>query len=109
MSSNTNRRVTGSGLGGGRSAKEMQERFQASMDEQPCITRCMCGWSYEGTAAEGRELAKGHRRVHHPDIKPAKRRRNNIHRFMVTDDGFRGEAMRRAAEVAEMVTREEAA
>jgi hypothetical protein len=99
----------GSGQGGGRSAKEMNERFQASMDDQPCITRCLCGWTYEGTAREGRELAKGHRRVHHPDIKPSRRRRNNITRFIAQDDGFRSEAMRKAAEVAAMVTREEAA
>lgn len=99
----------GSGQGGGRSAAEMKERFRASMDAQPCVTRCMCGWSYEGTAREGRELAKGHRRVHHPDIVPRKRRRNNITRFQPADDGFRDEAMRKAAEVSAMVTKEKAA
>jgi hypothetical protein len=99
----------GSGKGGGRSAAEMRAEHQAMMDAQPCVTRCMCGWSYEGTVAEGRELAKGHRRVHHPDIVPRKRRRNNITRFIAQDDGFRSEAMQKAAEVAAMVTREEAA
>jgi hypothetical protein len=99
----------GHGKGGGRSAAEMRAEHQATMDAMPCVTRCMCGWSYEGTAREGRELAKGHRRVHHPDIKPSRRRRNNITRFIAQDDGFRSEAMQKAAEVAAMVTREEAA
>jgi hypothetical protein len=99
----------GHGKGGGKSAADMAAEHRANMDAAHTITRCMCGWSYEGTAREGRELAKGHRRVHHPDIKPSRRRRNNITRFIAQDDGFRSEAMQKAAEVAAMVTREEAA
>lgn len=66
----------------GHTRKELRARLQERADKQPCTTRCaLCGWTYTGTAYEGRELAKGHRRVHHPEIKPARRRRGTLQRF----------------------------
>jgi hypothetical protein len=68
-----------SGVGGGKSAKEMTAETRATMDAMPTVTRCaFCPWTYEGTASEGRELAKGHRRVHHPDVKPTRRKRQSL-------------------------------
>jgi hypothetical protein len=53
--------VDGYGQGGGKSAADMKSEQQAAIDNAPTITRCVCGWTYEGTALEGRELAKGRR------------------------------------------------
>jgi hypothetical protein len=66
-----------------------------------------CPWTYEGTALEGRELAKGHRRVKHPEIKPVRRKRGSLIRHVASDDGHREEGKRNAAEVAAMVRRHE--
>jgi hypothetical protein len=102
--------MTGHGRGGGKSAAEMKEEARRNMDAQPIITRCaFCKWEYEGTAREGRELAKGHRRVHHPDIVVTRRRRGSLTRHRVSDDSFRDEGRANARKVAESLARLEEA
>lgn len=104
--------VVGSGRGGGKSGAEMQTEHQAHMDAAKTTTRCaFCKWTYTGRADEGRELAKGHRRVHHPDIKPVRRKRGSLNRFQGKQPEFRDEGLARAAEVAALHKRrdEEAA
>ncbi len=97
-----------SGKGGGHSAAHIRERFDTLRDATPLTTRCaLCDWEYAGTAHEGRELARGHRRVKHPEIIEKRRRRNNIRRFNPTDDGFREAGVKQAAEVAELHRRRE--
>jgi hypothetical protein len=79
---------------------------QAVIDNTPITTRCaFCQWTYEGTALEGRELAKGHRRVHHPDAKQKTRRRVGLMRHVSTDDEHRAEGLARAAKVAVSLAR----
>jgi hypothetical protein len=98
--------VQGHGVGGGKSKKEMLAEQQAHIDNTPITTRCaFCTWTYEGTALEGRELAKGHRRVHHPEAKPSKRRRVGLMRHVSTDDEHRAEGLARAAKVAASLAR----
>lgn len=66
----------------GHTRKELRARLQERADQQPLTTICgLCDWTYTGTAIKGRELAKGHRRAHHPEIKPAPRRRGTLQRF----------------------------
>lgn len=90
----------------GHSRQELRERLQDRADQQPLTTSCAhCDWTYTGTAHEGRELAKGHRRVHHPEIKPARRRRQTLTRFKLQDDVFRTEGLVRARRVAEALAR----
>ena len=90
----------------GLSAKEMKAIEDANRDASLIVTRCaFCKWEYEGTAHEGRELAKGHRRVHHPDIKPARRRRGSLTRYGLRDDWFRNEGLANARKVAESLAR----
>jgi hypothetical protein len=102
--------VKGSGVGGGKSAKEMKADQQDFIDNTPITTRCaFCTWTHEGTALEGRELAKGHRRVHHPEAKAKTRRRVGLMRHVSTDDEHRAEGLARAAKVAESLARLEAA
>jgi hypothetical protein len=99
-----------SGVGGGKSKKEMIAEQQAAIDNTPITTRCaFCDWTYEGTALEGRELAKGHRRVHHPDIVVTRRRRGSLTRHRVSDDSFRDEGRANARKVAESLARLEEA
>jgi hypothetical protein len=93
--------VRGTGQGGGKSAKEMRAEHQAHIDASPIITRCaFCKWTYQGTALEGRELAKGHRRVAHPEVKPARRRRGSLGRWTSKQEEFREEGLARAKVVA---------
>lgn len=97
-----------SGLGGGKNAAETRAEHQARMDEMACVTSCLfCAWTYEGTAHEGRELARGHRRVHHPDAVAVRKRHRVLHRHRVRDDGWRIEGLAAAAEVASMLARRE--
>jgi hypothetical protein len=99
-----------SGVGGGKSQKDMKAEHQAAIDNTPITTRCaFCTWTYEGTALEGRELAKSHRRAHHPDAKQKTRRRVGLMRHVSTDDEHRAEGLARAAKVAESLARLEAA
>jgi hypothetical protein len=94
----------------GKSAAEMKAEQQAANDAQPIITRCaFCKWEYAGTALEGRELAKGHRRVHHPDIQVTRRRRGSLTRHMISDDSFRAEGQANARKVAASLARLEEA
>jgi hypothetical protein len=84
----------------------MRAEQQASLDAAPITTRCaFCDWTYQGTALEGRELAKGHRRVHHPDAKAKTRRRVGLMRHVSTDDEHRAEGLARAAKVAASLAR----
>ncbi len=92
----------------GRTATEMRERATAWHDQQEIVTSCLhCEWRYVGTAFEGRELSKGHRRVHHPDVKQTRRRRGSLQRFNLGDQTYRDEGNQNAAEVANMLTRAE--
>ena len=52
-----------------------------------CVTSCRCGWTFEGTAAEGRFAAAAHRREAHPDW------RNRTRRKKVNLAVFRSAAM----------------
>jgi hypothetical protein len=89
-----------SGVGGGKSQKDMKAEHQAAIDNTPITTRCaFCTWTHEGTALEGRELAKGHRRVHHPEAKAKTRRRVGLMRHVSTDDEHRLEMARSAQQV----------
>jgi hypothetical protein len=102
--------VRGGGQGGGKSAKEMRAEHQAHIDASPIITRCaFCKWEYHGTALEGRELAKGHRRVEHPDVKPTRRRRGSLTRYSLGDESFRAEGQANARKVAASLARLEEA
>jgi hypothetical protein len=95
-----------SGVGGGKSQKEMKAEQQEAENQQPITTRCtFCTWTFHGTALEGRELAKGHRRVHHPDVKQKTRRRVGLMRHVSTDDEHRAEGLVRAAKVAASLAR----
>lgn len=88
-----------SGKGGGRSLTDMRAEHLAQLDGQPCVTRCLfCPWTYTGTVLEGRELAKGHRRVHHPDAVSSRNRKRE-----------RSKHERRAAERAQDHQRREEA
>jgi hypothetical protein len=78
----------------------MKSEQQAAIDNAPTITRCVCGWTYEGTALEGRELAKGHRRVKHPEVKSTRRRKGLLTRHSQSDDVSRSEGLAAAAKVA---------
>lgn len=84
---------------------ELRQKLQESADKQPLTTMCaLCGWTYTGTAYEGRELAKGHRRVHHPDAIQSRRNRTTLTRFG-KDNGWRQEGLANAADVARMLER----
>jgi hypothetical protein len=102
--------VRGGGQGGGKSAKEMRAEYQAHIDASPIITRCaFCNWTYQGTALEGRELAKGHRRVHHPDLTITRRRRGSLIRYVDSDGLDRREGLANARKVAKSLARLEEA
>lgn len=95
----------------GKTGAQMQAEQRADEDARPVLTRCaFCSWwVFDGTAAEGRVEAAGHRADKHPDIKPVRRRRNRLQRFSHGDDSFRQEGLERAAEVAALHARREAA
>jgi hypothetical protein len=102
--------VRGGGQGGGKSAKEMRAEHQAHIDASPIITRCaFCKWRYNGTAAEGREHAKNHRQVAHPDLKVTRRRRGSLTRHTLSDDSYRAEGQANARKVAASLARLEEA
>jgi hypothetical protein len=84
----------------------MKAEHQTAIDNTPITTLCaFCPWTYEGTALEGRELAKGHRRVHHPEAKQKTRRRVGLMRHVSTDDEHRAEGLAKAAVVAASLAR----
>jgi len=61
-----------------KSAVEMREAHEAWRDSQEIITKCGvegCTDEFSGTAADGRDWALRHRRVAHPDLANAQRRR----------------------------------
>lgn len=61
---------------GGHSADATREYWQGRADAQPLLTACaLCGWSYQGDAAEARQKAAEHRSEAHPEIRPTRRRR----------------------------------
>lgn len=98
----------GHGKGGGKSGQEMRDELQALHDQTLTRTSCaFCSWAYEGTAVEGRELAKGHRRVAHPEIKPVRRKRGSLAKFVGRQPDWQKEGLERAAGVAEMIARRE--
>jgi hypothetical protein len=98
--------VDGYGRGGGKSAATMKEEQQTWVDNMAITTSCaFCNWTYEGTAYEGRQLAKGHRRIHHPDAVPARRRRPSLLRHVTTDDHWREEGRANARKVAAALQR----
>jgi hypothetical protein len=100
----------GSGLGGGKPSAELRADADRSRDQAPCTTRCaFCGWAYTGTVHEGRELARGHRRVHHPDAIQTRRRRVSLNRHVNRDDSWREEGLARAKVVAASLARLEEA
>jgi hypothetical protein len=95
-----------SGVGGGKSQKEMRAEHQAAIDNTPITTLCaLCNWVHEGTALEGRELAKTHRRALHPEAKAKTRRRVGLMRHVSTDDEHRAEWLERAKKVAASLAR----
>jgi hypothetical protein len=92
----------------GKTSAEMRADEQTWKDNMPIVTSCAfagCDWRYEGTAYEGRELAKGHRRVHHPDAVPKRRRRPSLLRHVTTDDSYREEGRENARKVAAALQR----
>jgi hypothetical protein len=96
----------GYGRDPGKTAANMRADEQAWADNMPIVTSCaLCDWRYEGTAYEGRELAKGHRRVHHPEAVPARRRRPSLLRHVTTDDHYREEGRANARKVAAALQR----
>jgi hypothetical protein len=96
----------GYGRDPGKTAANMRADEQAWADNMPIVTSCaLCDWRYEGTAYEGRELAKGHRRVHHPEAVPARRRRPSLLRHVTTDDHWREEGRENARKVAASLAR----
>jgi hypothetical protein len=98
--------VAGSGRGGGKSAAEMKAESRMFMDSMPTTTRCaFCNWTYSGTAYEGRELAKGHRRAKHPEVKSTRRRQGLLTRHSQSDDLSRSEGLANARKVAESLAR----
>lgn len=100
----------GTGKGGGKSTADMRAEHQIILDATETVTRCaFCKWTYTGTAGEGRELAKGHRRVHHPDAIQPRRRRGSLTRHVVRDNGWREEGLANAAKVAASLARLEEA
>jgi hypothetical protein len=95
-----------SGVGGGKSQKDMKAEHQAAIDNTPITTLCaFCTWTHEGTALEGREHAQKHRRKHHPEAKPTTRRRVGLMRHVSTDDEHRAEGLERAKKVAASLAR----
>lgn len=94
----------------GHTRKELRQKLQESADKQPLTTLCaLCGWTYTGTAYEGRELAKGHRRVHHPEVKATRRKRGSLTRFQGRQPEFQIEGRAAAAKVAASLSRLEEA
>lgn len=95
----------------GNSVARMRADEEAFRDNAILTTSCaFCKWSYEGTALEGRELAKGHRRAEHPELKPAKRQRSSLQRFSGQKQSeWRRDGLANAAEVAAMIRRREEA
>lgn len=52
-------------------AGEMQRRHDRFLDAAPMVARCAvdgCGWTFEGSAAEGRDAARAHRGEAHPEL-----------------------------------------
>jgi hypothetical protein len=94
-----------SGNGGGKSGAELRAEADQQRDATLTVTRCVCGWEYEGTAAEGRELAKGHRRVHHPELKPVRRKRGSLIRHTASDETDLREGRENARKVAASLAR----
>lgn len=93
-----------------KSAAEMRADHQAALDAAPTTTICaFCDWAYHGTAYEGRELAKGHRRVAHPELKMRRRRQQHLKGFTTRQDDFQEEGLARAKIVAASLARLEAA
>jgi hypothetical protein len=83
---------------------------EAHRDASLIVTRCaFCPWTYEGTALEGRELAKGHRRVNHPELKPVRRKRQSLQRWTNKQEDFREEGLAKAKVVAASLKRLEEA
>lgn len=96
-----------SGRGGGKSGAQLTAELHHARDQAELTTRCaLCGWTYTGTAHEGRELAKGHRRVHHPDAIQSRRNRTTLTRFGKTNE-WRQEGLANAQDVAAMLERAE--
>lgn len=61
----------------GKTAAEFDADYRARLDGQPVATRCFfCDWTYNGTAAEGREAARDHRLVEHPKAGRKRRPKN---------------------------------
>jgi hypothetical protein len=50
-------------------------------------------------------LAKEHRRAHHPEIKPVRRRRGSLTRYAISDDQYRAEGLENARKVAASLAR----
>jgi hypothetical protein len=91
---------------GGKTAAHTKAEYLARMAEMPMVARCaFCGWVFEGTVAEGRALHEGHRRMHHPDAKPVRRKRGNLQRFSVSDTSFKDEFTARARVTAASLAR----
>ena len=85
---------------------EAQERRDAA----PLTVRCgLCeAWSFEGTAGEGREAAKAHRLKEHPEVKPVKRKRDNLSALRPQNDAeSRAEAMVKVMERRAFTARSE--
>jgi hypothetical protein len=65
--------------GYGKLASEMQAEEVAWRDSQPIVTSCaFCGWSFDGTAVEGRMAALRHREAEHPEAIVKRRRRKGV-------------------------------
>lgn len=62
----------------GKKHSEMRADAQAWHDVQTVTTSCVCGWTFTGTAVEGRTLAAEHRAESHPEIKARRRRRDTL-------------------------------
>ena len=78
-----------------KTSDELRAEAQERRDAAPLTVRCaLCGWSMEGTAGEGREAAKAHRLKEHPEVKPVRRKRDNLSALRPQNDAeSKAEAM----------------
>jgi hypothetical protein len=55
---------------------------QSRMDALPLLTACaFCEWTFQGTVREGREAARAHRAVEHPEARRKRRPARHLGSF----------------------------
>lgn len=102
----------------GKPSAEMRAEAQAIQDAQPIVTSCLfCGWRYVGLVGAGRDAARTHRELKHPEAairKPRKSRRiaKRAYRSPAEEEQARVDAaelnrVRAERELAEMLAKVE--